>query len=290
MSLVQGIRNSLSNNRGKIGLAAGVGSTIAAQNYIKENPALVNQAEYNIMAKGNNLLSPVTGKQEISQGIQDNVNGYYNHLQENPKNILGINRPVLQGEDAYNLSQGVQTFTNNVKDFPKSVQDVFENQTMIVPIKDMILEGYSYEEILEAINAKKVAAAADKKLTKIETKKLNKIDKKNDKTQAKYTAKSEKALAAGNTKKAKKVMARAYDIQVARYANKLSMQKSFRDNFKVKKLQEDLINKKVLDKSLNHLLGGPANVWAQQTSRRREKENAAYAKPIADKHVKERYN
>ena len=141
MSLVQGIRNSLSNNRGKIGLAAGVGSTIAAQNYIKENPALVNQAEYNIMAKGNNLLSPVTGKQEISQDIQDNVNGYYNHLQENPKNILGIDRPVLQGEDAYNLSQGIQTFTNNVKDFPKSVQDVFENQTLIVPIKDMILEG-----------------------------------------------------------------------------------------------------------------------------------------------------
>ena len=160
MSLVQGIRNSLSNNRGKIGLAAGVGSTIAAQNYIKENPALVNQAEYNIMAKGNNLLSPVTGKQEISHDIQDNVNGYYNHLQENPKNILGIDRPVLQGEDAYNLSQGIQTFTNNVKDFPKSVQDVFENQTLIVPIKDMILEGYSYEEILEAINAKKVAAAA----------------------------------------------------------------------------------------------------------------------------------
>ena len=160
MSLVQGIRNSLSNNRGKIGLAAGVGSTIAAQNYIKENPALVNQAEYNIMAKGNNLLSPVTGKQEISQDIQDNVNGYYNHLQENPKNILGIDRPVLQGEDAYNLSQGIQTFTNNVKDFPKSVQDVFENQYTIVPIKDMILEGYTYEEILEAINLKKAAAAA----------------------------------------------------------------------------------------------------------------------------------
>lgn len=151
------------------------------------------------------------------------------------------------------------------------------------------VQGMKWGKRMKA-GAKKVAAAADKKLTKIETKKLNKIDKKNDKTQAKYTAKSEKALAAGNTKKAKKVMARAYDIQVARYANKLSMQKSFRDNFKVKKLQEDLINKKVLDKSLNHLLGGPANVWAQQTSRRREKENAAYAKPIADKHVKERYN
>ena len=38
MSLSQGIRNTIVNNRGKLGALAGVGSTIAAQNYIKENP------------------------------------------------------------------------------------------------------------------------------------------------------------------------------------------------------------------------------------------------------------
>ena len=159
MSLSQGIRNAIVNNRGKLGTLAGVGLGATIPKVYNDNEAAINQAGYNAIVKGNNLIAPVTGAPVIEPELSNSINNYYSKVQGDPTDIFGRERPIPNPIEAFKASN----FLQGVKDkFVGSevTENTYPQGPLFVPIKDMILEGYSYEEILEAINAKKVAAAA----------------------------------------------------------------------------------------------------------------------------------
>ena len=166
MSLSQGIRNTLVNNRGKLGALAGAGAVLGAQRVYDDNSHLVNQAGFNALVHTNNLvadganvvrkLNPDLPKvQKIDKDVLDNANKYYNNMQENPTNMFGQEYTSVNPTTAYNIAHGVQGVKNLFN--PEALG---ENTSLTIPIKQLLLEGYSYEEVLEESIAKKLAAGA----------------------------------------------------------------------------------------------------------------------------------
>lgn len=155
MSLSQGIRNTIVNNRGKLGALAGVGLGATIPKVYKDNEAAINQAGYNAIIKGNNFMAPVTGEPVIEPELSDSINSYYSKVQEDPTNIFGVERPIPNAIDAFKTSNFLQGVKNKFTG-SEVTENTYPQGPLLVPIKQLILEGYTYDDILESINAKKV--------------------------------------------------------------------------------------------------------------------------------------
>lgn len=159
MSLSQGIRNTIVNNRGKLGALAGVGLAATIPKVYSDNEALINQAGYNAIVKGNNIIAPVTGAPVIDPRISDVVNNHYSKVQEDPTDIFGRERPIPNSIEAFKTSN----FLQGVKDkFTGSevTENTYPRGPLLIPIKQLILEGYTYDEIQESILNKLAAGVA----------------------------------------------------------------------------------------------------------------------------------
>lgn len=180
MSIIDRIKNHISDNRGKYGAAAGAGAMYGAS---KIDSPLLNQAGFNVLAKGQNLALDVAdkidpratvalndlGMHKIRQEDIDASNALYNsgvvkYINPNPIDMVNANE---HSTEAYNKAMAakasVQDALVNAKNqghdyidqginYIKGLNPFTEN-TINIPIKDMLLEGYQPEEITEVVHA-----------------------------------------------------------------------------------------------------------------------------------------
>lgn len=162
------VKQHISNNRGKYGTAVGAGAAYGASQIptVADNaPILANQAIYNGMVKGNNLLQ--SGKEaigmnagpKVNQDEIDMVNGYYNSplakvYNPTPGQMIqagnATNEFINDTKDNYNNATGY------VVDKYNQAKDYLGESTMstyTINIKEALLEGYTAQEIVEAVHA-----------------------------------------------------------------------------------------------------------------------------------------
>lgn len=187
MSIINRVKQHISDNRGKYGAAAGAGAMYGAS---KIDSPLLNQAGFNVLAKGQNLALDVAdkidpratvalndlGMHKIRQEDIDASNALYNSgvakfINPNPVDMVNANE---HSTEAYNRAMAakasVQDTLINAKNqgqdyidqginYVKGLNPFTEN-TISIPIKNMLLEGYQPEEITEGILAKTIGGAA----------------------------------------------------------------------------------------------------------------------------------
>ena len=159
MSLSQGIRNTIVNNRGKLGALAGVGLGATVPKVYNDNEAAINQAGYNAIVKGNNIIAPVTGAPVISPRISDVVNNHYSKVQEDPTNIFGAEHYIPNAIDAFKNTKTAQEMYDIISG-KSLIENTYPRGPLLIPIKQLILEGYTYDEIQESILNKLAAGVA----------------------------------------------------------------------------------------------------------------------------------
>lgn len=161
------VKQHISNNRGKYGTAVGAGAAYGASQIptVADNvPILANQAIYNGMVKGNNLLQ--SGKEaigmnagpKVNQDEIDMVNGYYNSplakvYNPTPGQMIqagnSTNEFINDTKDNYNNATGyVADKYNQAKDY-LGESTMYQNT---INIKQALLEGYTAQEIVEAVH------------------------------------------------------------------------------------------------------------------------------------------
>lgn len=162
------VKQHISSNRGKYGTAVGAGAAYGASQIptvVDNVPILANQAIYNGMVKGNNLLQ--SGKEaigmnagpKVNQDEIDMVNDYYNSplakvYNPTPGQMIqagnSTNEFINDTKDNYNNATGyVVDKYNQAKDY------IGEStvSTHTINIKQALLEGYTAQEIVEAVHA-----------------------------------------------------------------------------------------------------------------------------------------
>ena len=159
MSLSQGIRNTLVNNRGKLGTLAGIGLGATVPKVYNDNEAVINQAGYNAIVKGNNIVAPVTGAPVIDQEISDVINNYYSKVQEDPTNIFGRERHIPNPIEAFKDANFLHSMREKLAG-SEVTENTYPQGPLLIPIKQLILEGYTYDEIQESILNKLAAGVA----------------------------------------------------------------------------------------------------------------------------------
>lgn len=162
------VKQHISSNRGKYGTAVGAGAAYGASQIptvVDNVPILANQAIYNGMVKGNNLLQ--SGKEaigmnagpKVNQDEIDMVNDYYNSplakvYNPTPGQMIqagnSTNEFINDTKDNYNNATGyIVDKYNQAKDY------IGEStvSTHTINIKQALLEGYTAQEITEAVHA-----------------------------------------------------------------------------------------------------------------------------------------
>lgn len=187
-ALINRVKDHISDNRGKYGAAAGAGAMYGAS---KIDSPLVNQAGFNILAKGQNLALDAAAKidpratttlndlgmHKIRPEDIDASNALYNsgvakYINPNPVDMVNANE---HSTEAYNkamamkanaedtlvnaknqgqdyLDQGI----NYVKGLNPFSESTIPGKTMKLEIKQALLEGHAPEVIVEAIHANTV--------------------------------------------------------------------------------------------------------------------------------------
>ena len=181
MSIMDRVKNHISDNRGKYGVAAGVSGLAASQYAIENAPSMVNTAIYNAAAKGQNLALDTAdkigyGKEQLKNlGLENKIrqedidagNDFYNSEMGqmiNPSPLKMVNAAESSSE-LYNKVQEAKAQSQDVVqqakaqfgnayengiNYIKSLNPFNEN-TITIPIKSMLLEGYIPEQIVEDI-------------------------------------------------------------------------------------------------------------------------------------------
>ena len=168
MSIMDRVKNHISDNRGKYGAAAGAGAMYGAS---KIDSPLVNQAGFNILAKGQNLALDVAdkidpratvalndlGMHKIRQEDIDASNALYNSgvakfINPNPIDMVNANEHSTEvynkamaakasAQDALvNAKNQGQDYIDQGVNYIKGLNPFTEN-TSTIPIKDTILEN-----------------------------------------------------------------------------------------------------------------------------------------------------
>ena len=177
-ALINRVKDHISDNRGKYGAAAGAGAMYGAS---KIDSPLVNQAGFNILAKGQNLALDTAAKidprattalndlgmHKIRPEDIDASNALYNsgvakYINPNPVDMVNANE---HSTEAYNKAMAMKANAEdtlvNAKNQGQDYLDQginyvkglnpFSESTISIPIKNMLLEGYQPEEITEGI-------------------------------------------------------------------------------------------------------------------------------------------
>ena len=181
MSIIDSIKNHISNNRGKYGTVAGGGGVIGLQ-YASDNaPNTINKAAFNAMAKGQNLALDTAdkigyGKEQLQNlGLQNQIrpediqagNEVYDSnlgkfINPSPSDILNA---AEHSSKTFNDVQEAKAQAQNVVQQAKAqVGDTinqgieyvkglnpFNENTINIPIKSMLLEGCSALDITGVI-------------------------------------------------------------------------------------------------------------------------------------------
>lgn len=177
-ALINRVKDHISDNRGKYGAAAGAGAMYGAS---KIDSPLVNQAGFNILAKGQNLALDAAAKidprattalndlgmHKIRPEDIDASNALYNsgvakYINPNPIDMVNANE---HSTEAYNRAMALKANAeDNLVNAKNQGQDYldqginyvkglnpFSESTISIPVKDLLLEGYQPEEITEGI-------------------------------------------------------------------------------------------------------------------------------------------
>lgn len=151
MSFGQRIKDTVYNNRGKLGIAAGIGAATQAPALYKEYEPEINQVGANALVHGHNLISPVTGAEPIRQSTIDGMNDGFEIIKKT-RDFLPL--PIGKPTEVYSTLKQYEEHPLYGRDGWLSV----EENSNIIPIKQLILEGYSYDAILEMTLKQKIAA------------------------------------------------------------------------------------------------------------------------------------
>ena len=175
MSIINRVKQHISDNRGKYGAAAGAGAMYGAS---KIDSPLLNQAGFNVLAKGQNLALDVAdkigyGKEQLQNLGMREIDPKAIDLTNAIANIPGVSlKSPLSGvtmaekftaikngydnsinkynEFSDNLDNKVSGYIDQGVNYVKGLNPFTEN-TISIPIKNMLLEGYTPEEITEGI-------------------------------------------------------------------------------------------------------------------------------------------
>lgn len=214
MTIIDRVKNHISDNRGKYGAIAGAGAMYGAS---KIDSPLLNQAGFNVLAKGQNLALDVAdkidpratvalndlGMHKIRQEDIDDSNALYNSgvakfINLNPVDMVNANEHSTevynkamaakasaqdalisaknQGHDY--IDQGV----NYIKGLNPFTENTIPGKTIQIEIKKALLEGYAPEVIVEAVHANHPTLDKNKPENKI-NRMLLKDDIKSSRTQ-----------------------------------------------------------------------------------------------------------
>ncbi len=185
-ALINKVKEHISDNRGKYGAATGAGVMYGAS---KIDSPLVNQAGFNILAKGQNLALDAADKidprataalndlglHKIRQEDIDASNALYNsgvakYINPNPIDMVNANEHSTEtynkamamkanAQDALvNAKNQGQDYLDQGINYVKGLNPFTENtnfrgNTMKVEIKNLLLEGTNPEVIVEAVHA-----------------------------------------------------------------------------------------------------------------------------------------
>ena len=175
MSIINRVKQHISDNRGKYGAAAGAGAMYGAS---KIDSPLLNQAGFNVLAKGQNLALDVAdkigyGKEQLQNLGMREIDPKAIDLTNAIANIPGVSlKSPLSGvtmaekftaikngydnsinkynEFSDNLDNKVSGYIDQGVNYVKGLNPFTEN-TISITIKNMLLEGYTPEEITEGI-------------------------------------------------------------------------------------------------------------------------------------------
>ena len=182
-ALINRVKDHISDNRGKYGAAAGAGAMYGAS---KIDSPLLNQAGFNVLAKGQNLALDVAdkidpratvalndlGMHKIRQEDIDASNALYNSgvakfINPNPVDMVNANEHSTEvynkamaakasAQDALvNAKNQGQDYIDQGVNYVKGLNPFTENtipeKTIKIEIKKALLEGYTPEEITEGI-------------------------------------------------------------------------------------------------------------------------------------------
>ena len=179
-ALINRVKDHISDNRGKYGAAAGAGAMYGAS---KIDSPLVNQAGFNILAKGQNLALDAAAKidpratstlndlgmHKIRPEDIDASNALYNsgvakYINPNPVDMVNANE---HSTEAYNKAMALkanaedtlvnaknqgQDYIDQGINYVKGLNPFSEN-TISIPVKNLLLEGHTPEVIVEAVHA-----------------------------------------------------------------------------------------------------------------------------------------
>ena len=186
-ALINRVKDHISDNRGKYGAAAGAGAMYGAS---KIDSPLVNQAGFNILAKGQNLALDTAAKidpratstlndlgmHKIRPEDIDASNALYNsgvakYINPNPVDMVNANE---HSTEAYNKAMALKANAEdtlvNAKNQGQDYLDQginyvkglnpFSESTIKIPVKDLLLEGYQPEAITEGMISRALGGAA----------------------------------------------------------------------------------------------------------------------------------
>ena len=192
MSILDKVKRHISDNRGKYGIGAGVGGTIGvdyASNELPSTPVVINKAMFNAMAKGQNLALDAAdkigyGKQQLqNMGLENKIspediqagNDVYNSglgklINPSPTDMVNATeRNSKFGSEVEDLKNQYNQFSDNLDNaalgyvnqgvnYIKGLNPFHEStniqgNAMKIEIKNLLLEGYSPEVIVEAVHA-----------------------------------------------------------------------------------------------------------------------------------------
>ena len=148
MSILDKVKNHISNNRGKYGAAAGAGTTYGLSQI--DNP-LINQASFNTIAKGQNLALNMAdkigyGKEQLQNlGIRE-IDPKYIDTVNDIANIPGVSmqNPML----VVNRGEELTSIKNGLKDLINVHENTNIGNKMKIEIKKALLEGTLPEQII----------------------------------------------------------------------------------------------------------------------------------------------
>lgn len=181
MSLMDRVKNHISDNRGKYGIATGAGLAYGASKLPEASP-LINQAGFNLASNGQNMALDAADaigygkelllkngiKNRISQNDIDNGNEFYNSqvgkfINPNPMDMVNaaehssklyndVQEAKAQAQSTVQQAQVQgQNYIDQGVNFVKELNPFTES--ILVLVKSMLLEGYQPEIIVEAVHA-----------------------------------------------------------------------------------------------------------------------------------------
>ena len=181
MSLMDRVKNHISDNRGKYGIATGAGLAYGASKLPEASP-LINQAGFNLASNGQNMALDAADaigygkelllkngiKNRISQNDIDSGNEFYNSqvgkfINPNPIDMVNaaehssklyndVQEAKAQAQSTVQQAQAQgQNYIDQGVNFVKELNPFTES--ILVPVKSMLLEGYQPEIIVEAVHS-----------------------------------------------------------------------------------------------------------------------------------------